>query len=160
MLFSSWLRNWKPAAPTARRRTQASPRQRASFRPRLEAVEDRCLPSGLPYPTAATVSQLIADVNYADQTGGAFTINLTPSTTFDLKSANNNTNGANGLPVIGGTKAVDLTITGNGDTIERVAGNPLYHGWRLWKTAWFSAASSRLTWSVSRPAWRTSPTPT
>jgi hypothetical protein len=76
----------------------------------------------LPYPTAATVSQLIADINYADKSGGAFTINLTPKTTFDLKKADNTTNGANGLPVIGGTKAVDLTITGNGDTIERVGG--------------------------------------
>ena len=47
MLFSSWLRNGKRSAPAARRRTQASPRQRASFRPRLEAVEDRCLPSTL-----------------------------------------------------------------------------------------------------------------
>jgi hypothetical protein len=47
MLLSSWRRNWISAAPTARRRTRASPRQRASFRPRLEAVEDRCLPSTL-----------------------------------------------------------------------------------------------------------------
>jgi predicted outer membrane repeat protein len=76
----------------------------------------------LPYPTAATISQLIADINSADKTGGAFTINLKPSTTFDLKNADNSTNGANGLPVIGSTKAVDLTINGNGDTIERVGG--------------------------------------
>ena len=46
MLFSSWLRNWKRSAPAARRRTQTSPRQRASFRPRLEVLEDRCVPSG------------------------------------------------------------------------------------------------------------------
>jgi hypothetical protein len=47
MLFSSWLRNAKRSAPAARRRTPTSPRQRASFRPRVEALEDRCLPSTL-----------------------------------------------------------------------------------------------------------------
>ncbi len=46
MLFSSWLRNSKGSAPAARRRTQTSPRQRASFRPRPEALEDRSLLSG------------------------------------------------------------------------------------------------------------------
>jgi hypothetical protein len=47
MLFSSWLRNWKRSAPATRRRAPASPRQRAGFRPRLEALEDRWLPSTL-----------------------------------------------------------------------------------------------------------------
>src|SRR5438552_10390390 len=73
------------------------------------------------YPTASTVSQLIADINYANSVGGAITINLALGATFDLTSANNTTDGGNGLPVIGGTKAVALTIIGNGDTIERIA---------------------------------------
>ncbi len=47
MLFSSWLRNGNCSAPAARRRTQASPRQRASFRPRLDALEHRWMPSTL-----------------------------------------------------------------------------------------------------------------
>jgi hypothetical protein len=47
MLFSSWLRNERRSAPEARRRTPTSPRRRAGFRPRLEALEDRCLPSTL-----------------------------------------------------------------------------------------------------------------
>ena len=47
MLFSSWLRYWIRSAPAARRRTQASPRQRVRFRPRLEALEDRFMPSTL-----------------------------------------------------------------------------------------------------------------
>ena len=85
MLFSSWPRNWKHSAPAARRRTPTSLLQRASFPPRLESLEDRCLPSGLPYLTAATVNQHFADSNCADQTGGAFTIDLKPNTTFDLK---------------------------------------------------------------------------
>jgi hypothetical protein len=73
------------------------------------------------YATVSTLSQLIADINYANQAGGDITINLAPGTTFDLTSANNTTDGGNGLPVIGGTKAVALTIIGNGDTIERIA---------------------------------------
>jgi hypothetical protein len=75
---------------------------------------------GLPYPTASTVSQLIADLNYASQAGGAITISLAPRTTFDLTSADNTSDGGNGLPVIGATNAVALTIIGNGDTIERI----------------------------------------
>jgi uncharacterized protein (TIGR03118 family) len=46
MLFSYWLRNSYRSAPAARRRTQTSPRHRASFRPRPEALEDRQLLSG------------------------------------------------------------------------------------------------------------------
>jgi uncharacterized protein (TIGR03118 family) len=46
MLFSSWLRNGKRSAPGARRRTPTSARERAGFRPRLEALEDRWVPSG------------------------------------------------------------------------------------------------------------------
>ncbi len=76
---------------------------------------------GLPYATASTLNQLIADINYANQAGGTITISLAPGTTFDLKSADNTTDGGNGLPVIGATKAVALTIIGNGATIRRIA---------------------------------------
>jgi uncharacterized protein (TIGR03118 family) len=78
------------------------------------------------YPTAATVSQLIADINYANKAGGTITINLQPNTTFDLNQINNTTYSyynANALPIIGGTKAVDLTILGNGDTIAWAGGS-------------------------------------
>lgn len=47
MSSSSWPRDGKRPAPAARRRTQTSPRQRASRRPRLEVLEDRRLPSTL-----------------------------------------------------------------------------------------------------------------
>src|SRR5262245_63326111 len=43
MGLSSWLRTWKRSEPGQRRRV----RQRASFRPRLEALEGRDLPSFL-----------------------------------------------------------------------------------------------------------------
>jgi uncharacterized protein (TIGR03118 family) len=45
MLFTSWLRNSYRSALAARR-NQMSPRQRATFRPRPEALEDRRLLSG------------------------------------------------------------------------------------------------------------------
>jgi hypothetical protein len=53
MSFFSCLRNGKRSASTVRRRTQTCPRQRASFRPQLEALEDRWLPSTLTVTTAA-----------------------------------------------------------------------------------------------------------
>ncbi len=56
MLTSSWLRNGKRSAPAARRRTQTSSRQRANLRPRLEAIEDRCLMS-----TAIVQENLVSD---------------------------------------------------------------------------------------------------
>src|SRR5262245_43178332 len=108
MSISTWLQTWKRSALAAKRRRQRSTYRRAGFRPRFESLEDRSMMSGLPFPTAATIDQIAADISYADNTGGAFTINLKPSTTFALSSS--------GLPVVGGAKAVDLTILGNSDT--------------------------------------------
>src|SRR5579863_5580201 len=47
MSFSSWLRmrNWSGSGPGSRAR--GAPRKRAVWRPRLEALEDRALPSVL-----------------------------------------------------------------------------------------------------------------
>jgi hypothetical protein len=125
MSFFSWLRKLTSnRAPRARaQRRAAAP----GFRPRLEALEDRTLPATF---YAATASELIADINAANKAGGANTIVLTAPTTspYVLTAVNNTTNGANGLPVIsGGGKKVaadNLTIVGNGDTIERSSGTP------------------------------------
>jgi hypothetical protein len=80
--------------------------------------------------TAATAADLIADINAANKAGGVSTITLTAPTTspYVLTAVNNNTNGANGLPVIGTNKAVNLTLIGNDDTIERsaAAGTPAF----------------------------------
>jgi len=56
MLFSSRLRNWKRSASTTLGRIQTSPRRRVSLRPRLEAIEDRCLMS-----TAIVQTNLVSD---------------------------------------------------------------------------------------------------
>ena len=95
---------------------------RHSLRLNLEQLEDRTLLSSY---SAATVSDLIADINAANAAGGTNTITLTAPTTspYVLTTVNNTTNGATALPVIsGGGKKVaadSLTIIGNGDTIER-----------------------------------------
>jgi hypothetical protein len=125
MSFFSWLRNRASGhAP------RGGPQRRCAtplFRPRVEALEDRTL---LASYSAANVSELIADINAANKAGGASTITLTaPATSpYILTAVNNTANGANGLPVIGSSKGVSLTIIGNGDIIERstAAGTPAF----------------------------------
>ena len=74
------------------------------------------------YPTVTNVTQLIGDINYASGSGGTFTINLQPNTTFDLITGYGYDGfGADLLPIIGTPNAVNLTILGNGDTIQRDA---------------------------------------
>src|SRR5262245_6320449 len=57
MWFSSWLRYGKRSQSAQRRRTHGPARQRATFRPMLEALEDRCVPSTL------AVTNPVDDVN-------------------------------------------------------------------------------------------------
>jgi hypothetical protein len=82
----------------------------------VEQLEDRLVPSNF---AAATVSDLIADINAANLAGGANTITLTAPTTspYVLTAVNNTTDGPTGLPVI--AKGDTLTIVGNGDLLER-----------------------------------------
>jgi predicted outer membrane repeat protein len=95
------------------------------FRAKLEALEDRALPSTY---YAATASDLIADIKAANLQGGANTIALTAPTTspYVLTAVDNTTDGATGTPVI--AKQDTLTIVGNGDTIERstATGTPAF----------------------------------
>jgi hypothetical protein len=101
-----------------RRESKASVRKAPQkVRLQLEPLEDRIVPAtsaGLPYATAATTTQLIADINYANKNTGNFTINLT-DTTYDFTSAYDNTFGPNALPAITG----NITINGNGAVLER-----------------------------------------
>lgn len=109
------------------RRVPASRRHPRRWRPALETLESRALPTAY---TAATAADLIADINAANKQGGANAITLAApmASPYVLSAVNNGTDGANGLPVIGGNKADNLTILGNGDTIERstAAGTPAF----------------------------------
>jgi hypothetical protein len=73
------------------------------------------------YPTVTNVTQLVADINYANASGGTFTINLQTNTTFDLITGYGGFDnfGPDLLPIIGTPKAINLTILGNDDTIQR-----------------------------------------
>jgi hypothetical protein len=87
----------------------------------LTSVAAEAVPAKQTSLSAATVPALFADINAANQRGGTNTITLTApiSSPYVLTAVNNTQYGATGLPVIGGKKADNLTIVGNGDTIER-----------------------------------------
>jgi hypothetical protein len=114
MRFHSFPASWR-SGPSQSRRPQPRPARRGR-RPVLEPLDDRVL---LTTYSAASVSDLIADINASNKAGGSNTITLTAPTTspYNLTARNNNTNGGNGLPVIAAND--NLTILGNGDTIER-----------------------------------------
>jgi hypothetical protein len=95
--------------------------RRCSTRITLEQLEDRTVPSNF---TAATVTDLINDINYANTHPGSYTIALVAGNTFTLTAADNATDGGNGLPVIAAND--NLTIQGNGDTIVRSATAPAF----------------------------------
>src|SRR6516165_5736870 len=120
MWLSSQLRNWRRLALSGRR---SSPRRRRpDYGPPVEALECRTL---LTAYAAATAAQLVADINAANKSGGTNTITLTAPTTSPYVLTNT-PDGANGLPVI--SRKDNLTIVGNGDTIERstAAGTPVF----------------------------------
>ncbi len=96
---------------------------RLSPRLTLERLEDRTLPSNF---TAATVSDLIADISAANQQGGSNTITLVAGNSFPLTAVDNTTDGPTGLPVIAANDS--LTIMGNGDTLQRstATGTPAF----------------------------------
>ncbi len=97
--------------------------QRRRTRLRLEQLEGRALPAAF---TAASVSDLIADINAANAAGGSNTITLAAGSTFTLTAANNATDGPTGLPVIAAND--NLIFRGNGDTVSRSsnAGTPAF----------------------------------
>jgi hypothetical protein len=119
-----WFRNGL-TQPRKSRISRPRPPGRGRLRPHLEPFEDRTLLSSY---LAATVADLIADINAANAAGGANTITLTAPTSnpYVLTAVDNTTDGANGLPVI--AKKDTLRIIGNGDTIGRrtASGTPAF----------------------------------
>jgi hypothetical protein len=121
-----WLNEWykrQLGRLAAGRGVRPTAPRRRGLRPTLEPLEDRTLPSAY---TAASVADLIADINAANKHGGSNTITLAANSRFTLTAVDNATDGATGLPVI--KKADNLTILGNADTIERstAAGTPAF----------------------------------
>jgi hypothetical protein len=117
-----WQRLWQwlNRATTG---SQARPAPRRRARLTVELLEARAVPANF---TAATVTDLIADINAANQTAEADTITLAPGKTFTLTAPAGST-GSAGLPNITATGA--LTIVGNGDVIERstAKGTPAFN---------------------------------
>jgi hypothetical protein len=115
MWFNNWRRGWR-ARSSASSSHAPRPSPFRHGRLRLEQLEVRMLPSNY---FAASVSDLIADINAANKAGGSNTITLTsPATSpYVITIVDNTTDGPTGLPVI--DKKNTLTIIGNGDTIER-----------------------------------------
>jgi len=109
--------------PCTRRQVRPQAPRRRGVRVGLEILEDRLTPSNF---TAATVSDLIADINAANLAGGSNTIALVGGKSFTLTAVDNATDGPTGLPVIAAND--NLTIAGNGDTIARStdAGTPAF----------------------------------
>ncbi|HTU90719.1 MAG TPA: hypothetical protein VMF69_11640 [Gemmataceae bacterium] len=88
-LYRRWFGRSRPLPSSLQRRRSA--RQRPSFRPRLEALEDRTLLSGnLPFANPSTTAQLAADITQADNHPGSYSIKLVNNTPYVL----NNTTGA------------------------------------------------------------------
>jgi hypothetical protein len=127
MWFSSLAASWN--SRFSRNRSPRRRRAHAGWGFTSELLEERRLLSAY---IAADVSSLIADINAANKAGGTNTITLTaPSNSpYVLSKVNNTGDGPTALPVIsGGSKNVaadNLTIIGNGDTIERSTGAPAF----------------------------------
>jgi adhesin HecA-like repeat protein len=119
MRWHQWFRN-ELGQLWPRRLFRGRSPGRGRVRPRLEQVENRTL---LASYTAASVKDLIADINAANKAGGTNTITLAANTTFDLTMVNNTTDGPTGLPVIANND--NLTVSGQGgDIIQRDTSGP------------------------------------
>lgn len=127
-MFLQRLRQRWLNRPATASRTKPAPQHRARLV--VEPLEDRAVPASF---TAATVPELIGAITAANQSPEADTITLVPGKTFTLTASNNyeSNAGATGLPVIAATGA--LTISGNGDVLERstAAGTPEFRLFRV-----------------------------
>lgn len=115
-----WLSRLRNLITGPRRPRHAAPKPRRT-RLLLEQLEDRSLLSTF---AAASVADLIGDINAANLTGGSNSIALAAGTTFTLTAVDNTTDGATGLPVIAANDS--LTLVGNGATIARNSKAPAF----------------------------------
>lgn len=123
-------RLWRAlGSPTDPRRQSPVPRTRRA-RLAVERLEDRTVPASF---TPTNVSELIAAMDAANLTLEGDTINLVAGKTYTLTNQHHNDwNGATGLPRI----SDDLTIVGNGATIERSVAKktPAFRLFEVWPT--------------------------
>jgi hypothetical protein len=123
MWFSSWLTNRNPSRAGTRGRTPGVPRKRSTFRPRLEALEDRWVPAILTVTTTADSGpgSLRADIAAAH---AGDTIVFDPSLagqTIDLNPVPNSGQLViNKSLTIQGPAAPLAPITISGDQLSRV----------------------------------------
>ena len=117
MWFHTLFASWKSGRSRSRRH--------AGTRLLLEQLEDRVVPAAF---IAYTAADLVTDVTAANAMPGTNTITLAAATTapYVLTVVDNSTDGPTGLPVIAAND--NLTILGNGDTIERstASGTPAF----------------------------------
>jgi uncharacterized protein (TIGR03118 family) len=125
MWFSSWLRNGRRSAPAALWRTRTSPRQPASFRPRLEALEVRLTPSTGYVQTNLTANPMPdpqqnyqpSQARFTDNNLNGWGMTSMPNGTFVVANAFSNgtatfyTHSGNALP-LAITVPVEATVSG------------------------------------------------
>ena len=100
------------------------------MRPLLEELESRLVPAVFNVG-AGDVAGLIADINLANANGQSNTINLRAGN-YNLTEVNNFWYGPNGLPAI----TSNLTLVGNGATIERASMSSRISGCFTCRAAW------------------------
>jgi hypothetical protein len=119
MWFTSWLRNSKRSDPGERLPTRASRRPRATFRPRLEALEDRWLPSQIGLTVTSLADSGPGTLRAAILTADAgshsdkFTIDFAMNGTIDLHSP---------LPDLNNSIAIQGPGASSLVVVERAAG--------------------------------------
>jgi hypothetical protein len=122
MWLATLQKRWFGKSKNPKGRRSQARRGRRKTIIRLENLEDRTL---LTSPVILTVNNgdvttLIQDIGIANNNNNQqVIISLATNGTYNLTSVNNTTSGPNGLPVI---TATNLTIEGNGSTIERLPG--------------------------------------
>jgi hypothetical protein len=129
MSFLSWLRNWMPTTTRERRRTRVATRKSASFRPRLETLEGRDVPSTLTVTNTLDSGHgsLRYEIAQAEKSGGKDTV------VFNVPKSDPGYSGSTGAWTITlGSGELDITgslkiqgpgaglLTISGDYISRV----------------------------------------
>src|SRR5262245_3572454 len=118
------FRIFRQPGSTYQRQAGSTTTRPPRFRPRLEPLEERCVPATFNV-AAGDVAGLYAALNTANANGQEDTVNLAPGTPYTLTAPGNFVDTGLTLLADGGKL---LTINGNGATIARAAayGTPAF----------------------------------